>query len=278
MSYKYRSKFRLGDTENLAKYFERKVLTNKLTPNELRLRLIEYGVEASQRAVNIMGPRFEGEPPLRLSDMAMHGACSMGAFSYSVSGDAYWTKIGRYCSIARGVNIGQFNHTMNWLSTNPFQYQHSFKIKSGDLFPYKREYDSSSPPPGLSQLAVQELSRTTTIGNDVWIGNGVKITAGVTIGDGAVIGANAVVTKNVEPYAIVGGVPAKLIRYRFDEELRKRFSEVKWWQYAPWQLKAIPFNDPTAALNEIERRVIEEGLKPYTARSVTMTDEGPALK
>ena len=69
------------------------------------------------------------------------------------------------------------------------------------------------------------------IGNDVWIGNGAKIMAGVHIGDGAVIAADALIVKDVEPYSIVGGVPAKLIKWRFSPEIIERFKKIKWWEY-----------------------------------------------
>ena len=69
------------------------------------------------------------------------------------------------------------------------------------------------------------------IGNDVWIGEDAKILSGVTIGDGAVIGANSLVTKNVPPYAVVGGVPAKIIKYRFPENVISRLLQIKWWDW-----------------------------------------------
>ena len=84
------------------------------------------------------------------------------------------------------------------------------------------------------------------IGNDVFIGANVTILSGITIGDGAVIAAGAVVTKNVQPYAIVGGCPAQLIKYRFDEETRSKLQEIKWWNWPKDKLIDVEqfFNEP----------------------------------
>ena len=86
--------------------------------------------------------------------------------------------------------------------------------------------------------------KKTIIGNDVWIGQRVVVKSGCRIGDGAVVGAGAVVTKDVPPYAIVGGVPAKVIRMRFSEDIIERLKEIKWWDYSDDRLKAIgPYMD-----------------------------------
>jgi len=249
----------------------------KSKPITSREKNQSFGLDASMRVADNLDKRFVFEPPARLSQLEMRGASSIGAFSYAVSGHAYGTHIGRYCSIARDVNIGQFNHTMDWLSTSPFQFEQGFCFNVGPDFPDKVVYEATKPDPDLSAKARRDLTRVTRVGNDVWIGHGAIITAGVTVGDGAVIGANAVVTKDVEPYAIVAGVPAKLIRYRFDEPLRVRMLKAKWWLYASWQLIGVPFSDPEAALNEIERRVAEDGMKPYVPVKVVQTSEGPAL-
>ena len=82
-------------------------------------------------------------------------------------------------------------------------------------------------------------NRSVEIGNDVWIGANVIILPGVKIGDGAVLAAGAVVTKDVEPYAIVGGVPAKVSRYRFDQEMIEAFLRIKWWE---WSVEKIEEN------------------------------------
>jgi len=233
-----------------------------------------FGLEATGAVMDALDKRFKFEAPARLSSMIMRGDCSIGAFSYAVSGHAYGTHIGRYCSLAREINIGQFNHTMEWLSTSPFQFEQGFTFNTGDQFLDRAAYEATKPDPALSAQARRDLTRVTTIGNDVWLGHGAIITAGVTIGDGAVIGANAVVTKDVPPYAIMGGVPAKLIRYRFDEALRAQMIKTRWWRFATWQLTGVPFSDPRAALAEIERREKDEGMQPYAPGYVTQTASG----
>ena len=127
-----------------------------------------------------------------------------------------WSKdkliIGKFVQIAFGVEfmMNECNHQLNAASTYPF-----FTIPGWDA---KRPIDKDCPYKG-----------DTVIGNDVWIGEKVTILPGVHIGDGAIIGACSVVTKNVEPYTIVGGNPAKVIRKRFDDELIDLLEKFKWW-------------------------------------------------
>jgi len=108
----------------------------------------------------------------------------------------------------------------------------------------------------------------TNIGNDVWLGNHVVVKDGVTIGDGVIVGANAVVTRDVPPYAIVGGNPARTIRMRFPEAVIERLQRIQWWQYNIADFGLTPFNRIDAALDHIETQVAA-GLKPYAAPRLT---------
>ena len=125
--------------------------------------------------------------------------------------------IGKFCQIATGVRFitNGGNHPMNGISTYPFKvFGHSWQ---------------SAPLDVVSKGDI-------VIGNDVWIGNSATIMQGVHIGDGAIIGTNALVTKNVEPYNIVGGNPARPIRKRFDDETIHFLLELAWWN---WPIEKI---------------------------------------
>lgn len=122
--------------------------------------------------------------------------------------------IGNFCSIADNVNIYLGgNHRTDWVSTYPFGHIHQ------SIF---NNYDGKGHPATKGDVI---------IGNDVWIANDVTIMSGVKIGDGAVIANNSHVVKDVEPYSLVGGNPAKLIKYRFTKDQIDKLLEIKWWNW-----------------------------------------------
>lgn len=132
------------------------------------------------------------------------------------------TKIARFCSIGPNLVCGYGIHPTNGISTSPMFYANN---KSNGLT--------------LSDVSKIEETKLITIGNDVWIGINVTILDGVKIGDGAIIAAGSVVNRDVPDYAIYGGVPAKLIRYRFNEEQIEKFKKIEWWSFEFEKLKEI---------------------------------------
>lgn len=154
-------------------------------------------------------------------------------YQYPINGDKL--KIGKFCSIACGTKFlfNSANHALNSLSTYPFPL-------------FFEEWN-------LEKEKVTEAwdnRGDIVIGNDVWIGYEAVILSGVTIGDGAIIGIRAVVTKDVPPYTIVGGVPAKPIRKRFDEKMIKELLKIKWWD---WTKEKIARNIENIKTGCIER-------------------------
>lgn len=133
-------------------------------------------------------------------------------FNYPEFGDRLI--IGKFCAIASGVKfiMGSANHRMDSITTYPFN------VFGGEW--------AKVTKPHLSELLHKG---DIVIGNDVWIGRESVIMPGIKIGDGAIIGAYSVVTRDVEPYSVVGGNPAKFIKYRFDEEMREFLLKFKWW-------------------------------------------------
>ena len=138
-------------------------------------------------------------------------------------------KIGRFCSIGNHVHIVRGQHpSRDWVSTSPCFF--STRKQSGFTYAGQQRFEEFKWIDEKKKICVE-------IGNDVWIGDHALIMEGVHIGDGAIIAAGAVVVKDVPPYAIVGGNPAKLIRYRFSEEDIDYLKELKWWDKDPSQIE-----------------------------------------
>lgn len=207
------------------------------------------------------------EPPCSLKWMDVHHSLHMGAFSYAVSGFFFGCRIGRYCSFGEEVQVGRHAHSMHWASTSPFfytPYKHVIDLELPDsisLVPHE-DFVRSTPP---------VVAKTTSIGNDVWIGHGAFILPGVSIGDGAVIAAQAVVTKDVEPYAIMAGSSAKLIRYRFDESKVEKLLLSKWWEFAPWQLKGTCMDDIDRFVDDV-LKLRSEQIAAYAPEKISLSE------
>jgi len=179
---------------------------------------------------------------------------SFGAFSYSWAKFEPSLRVGRYCSVAPFVSQLGPSHPTDWASSSPFShnpqplgafaaYFRDIGLPHFDLHPY----DQGSAP--------------VEIGNDVWIGEGALIKAGVVIGDGAIVAARALVTRDVPPYAVVGGIPARQIRYRFPDGLIERFQKAQWWRFGPEIIQPMDVRAPEIFLDRLEQ-ALADGLEP----------------
>lgn len=168
---------------------------------------------------------------------------SVGSFTYIAPGCSINNAtIGRFCSIASGLKVGFGKHPISYVSTSPAFYSTNnalgLTFAKEDSF---IEYES------------------VTIGNDVWIGADVMILDGVKIGDGAIVAAKSLINKDVEPYSIVGGVPARHIKYRFENSVIERLSRSKWWDLPVESLARVSVLCQAVDhfLEEVERLKIE---------------------
>lgn len=208
------------------------------------------------RRIQIRHPRFLAncifERAVTLSSPAIGktGRPFFGAHSYMNNGGYLRSEtfIGRYCSVGRRVTIGAAMHDMAGLSTSP--------TLRGPL---------AAPEP--EQLAAARTRPAITVlMNDVWVGDGAVILPGVTLGTGAVIGANAVVTRDVPPYAVMAGCPARILKYRFPEEIIAQLLDSEWWEIPKATLSEMPLEnilDFIAALRDLAPDQRESALPSY---------------
>lgn len=173
---------------------------------------LEPLVHETARVVNSTLGRYT-----EVADRCRLDEVEMGDYSYIMQDGAVWcATIGKFANIAASVRINATNHP-TWRPT-----LHHFTYRAADYFDgAENDHDFFS----------WRRDNRVSIGHDVWIGHGATVLPGVTVGDGAVIGAGAVVSRDVAPYTIVGGVPAKLIRERFPKPVAERMQALAWWDW-----------------------------------------------
>lgn len=229
----------------------------------LRERHVGFGNAFDEVPESLVGtvadvlPDVVLEPFVRFFGRRQLSVFTMGAYSYcrepslrSQRGQVI--SAGRYCSIAPGVKVMGPGHPVQRISTHPFTYSAIFGQLSATHF---------GQPANV--LPHRTLGGPITLGHDVWIGEGVLLRGGISIGTGAVIAARAVVTKDVAPYTIVGGSPARPIRDRFPPALQERLLRVAWWRFNYVDFAGMRLDDVPAFLDELERRESAGLIQPY---------------
>ncbi|MFI3255964.1 MAG: CatB-related O-acetyltransferase [Psittacicella sp.] len=201
-------------------------------------------------------PNTEIEPEARFHMKFPFGHIhKMGYLSYSFSNLPVDTKVGRYCSISENITVIGHSHPINRFTTSPISYDPIMINKSKIKLIKQKSYNYYQAP--------------ILIENDVWIGSDVILKPGITISNGAIIAAGSLVTKDVPPYAIVGGNPAKLIRYRFEESIIKKLLEIKWWEYNALDFKI----ESDCNIEDFIKYIQNANLAPYNPSKINITKE-----
>ena len=231
--------------------FLRRVLPPGLRQALLRARLRLGGLHVNFGSGARIDSHAEFEDRASLHTGAAVFGSRVGRWTYFGEHSlVIYSEVGRFCSIAPHVVIGGGTHPTHRVATSP-------------LF-YSAERNSWGSFPGA--LPLDEELPKTHIGNDVWIGHSAVVLPGVRVGDGAVIGAGAVVTRDVEPYAVVAGVPARKLRSRFDPDDVDWLLGLKWWDWPDARLKELrPRFSSVSALREAvgpSRKPVEAGAAP----------------
>ena len=188
----------------------------ELSDRDVAKYLTENGVAISGR---FKPPKsIIAETPCSIADLKIDRHLTIGAYSYiGRNSEIRSGEIGRFCSIGRNVVMSPAEHPTQFVTTHPVAFNKKSYFRGDPYFA------------AIMQGGGGAREARIFIGHDVWIGEGAFLRAGVTIGTGAIIAARAVVVRDVDPYSIVGGTPAKLIRYRFEPKIREGLLASEWW-------------------------------------------------
>jgi len=234
---------------------EKYIIDNKLAVYNQKIKNIEYFemVDCSELTVlltiensDVIGQinknirqYFSDDNIINIFDEGGEGDIKFtecGKYSYGPLCDHWLVKsVGAFCSFAIGSDVVE-NHPVDYLSTHPFIYADS-NINSVLLGKYEEMKRARWYVPGIKPKGIVKTLKRIEIGNDVWLGRNVIITNGANIGNGVIAGAGAVITKDVPDYAVVGGVPAQIIRYRYSEDQIEKLNKIAWWNWSDNQLK-----------------------------------------
>tara|TARA_B100001175_G_C19370326_1_gene571427 strand:- start:269 stop:976 length:708 start_codon:yes stop_codon:yes gene_type:complete len=193
----------------------------RLIKKHLNIALIQYSNPTCNISLTVNIMECELNNNIAIYDNAIVKNCNIGCHTYIQKNSRIFNAdIGNFCSIASNVSIAPGLHFRSGISTHP-----SFYLKNNPLTMTFSDEDTF------------ETFKKVTIGHDVWIGENAIIMDGITVGTGAIIAASSVVTKNVEPYAIVAGVPAKVLKFRFKDDQISGLLESEWWDLSNKWLK-----------------------------------------
>jgi acetyltransferase-like isoleucine patch superfamily enzyme len=233
--------------------------------------LNEFGLLLGPGA--ILGQQLVYERAVQLMGSPCVRNCQLGAFTY-INGDLgvalFGTIVGRFSSI--GGTIGAPEHPTDWLSSHPFTFMRPALLPRFDGIP---EFVRWAPDGSESYKFPQKTG--TIIGHDCWTAANCIIRRGLTVGHGAIVGAGSIVTKDVPPYAIMTGAPAKLLRFRFPEKTIERLLELEWWRYdiSPFK-SSINFSNIDQAVDVIGQLKSDGKLTEFQPDTfkITPTAEG----
>lgn len=236
--------------------------------------MVEH-IRGAQHVNRVGASRFLVEPPVRvLGRLLIRSDTRIGCFTeFGQHVELQAADVGRFSEIGNNSTLGATGHPLTWMGVSAFQY----KKATWGWHPAAAESEVIDPEAGGRQSFRSVGPDRAWIGNDVWLGAGVVVLRGVTIGDGCIVAANAVVTRDLPPYTICGGLPAKVIRPRVPDEIRDELLDLRWWRYSPNQLAGIPFDDPVAAVAALHPR-IDAGLEPYDPGFVEIPKPAPTKR